>query len=165
MAMQLGVRLQGGQQRGCAAGGGRQHSRQGARGGSNVAMWLRHVWLGCVARRGVMILPPFFSFLTHVTPRTLSFPCHLPTCTQHVPPNHGTYSHLHCTHVHYPICPCPCLVPYGCAMASYHISPTRSSMTHSSPFLYYTPSPFGMLPDPHLCHHISPSSEALCFFL
>jgi hypothetical protein len=55
-------------------------------------------------------------------------------CTQHVPPNHGTYSCLRRTHVHYPIRSCPCLVPYGCAAASYHVPLTRSSMTHSSPF-------------------------------
>ena len=80
-------------------------------------------------------LPPFFTFLTHMTSRALSFPHHLPTCTCHVPPNHGTYSCLHRTYVHYPICPCPCLVPYSCAEASYHIPLTRSSMTHSSPLV------------------------------
>ena len=78
--------------------------------------------------------PHFSTFLTHVTSHALSFPRHLPTSTQHVPPNHGTYSRLHRTHVHYPIHPCPCLVPYGCATASYHIPLTHSSMTHSSPF-------------------------------
>ena len=82
----------------------------------------------------VTILPPFFTFLTHMTPHVLSFPHHLPMCTQHVPPNHGTYSCLRHTHVHYPICPCPYLVPYGCATASYYIPLTHSSMTHSSPF-------------------------------
>ena len=109
--------------------------------------------------------PHFSLSLIHMTPHALSFPCHLPTCAQHVPPNHGTYSRLHRTYVHYPIRPCPCLVPYGCAVASYHIPLTRSSMTHSSPF--------STIHLPHLvCFLIpiyvtdtSPSSEALCFFL
>jgi hypothetical protein len=65
--------------------------------------------------------------------------------------------------MHYPLYPRSCLVPYGCAMASYHIPLTRSSMTHLSPSVLYT-FPIGMLPDPHLRHHVSPSSEALCFF-
>jgi hypothetical protein len=101
--------------------------------------------------QAVTILPSFFTFLTHVTRHALSFPRHLPTCTQHVPPNHRTYSHLRRTHVHYPIHPCPCLVPYGCAAASYHIPLTCSSMTHLSPLVLST-SPFGMLSDPRLCH-------------
>jgi len=87
-------------------------------------------------------------------------------CSQHVPPNHGIYLCLHCTHVHYPLCPCSCLVPYGCAVASYHVPLTRSSMTHSSPLVLYT------FPIRHASwsplmsqvHHVSPSSEALCFF-
>jgi hypothetical protein len=82
--------------------------------------------------------PHFSLFLTHVTLRALSFPHHLLMCTQHVPPSHRTYSHLHCTHVHYPICLCPCLVPYGCAAASYYVPLTHSSLTHSSPFVLYT---------------------------
>ena len=81
----------------------------------------------------VTILPPFFTFLTHVTLRAFSshatYPVH-----QHVPPSHGTYYCLHCAHVHYPLCPHSCLVPYGCAMAPYYVSLTRSSLTHSSPF-------------------------------
>jgi hypothetical protein len=83
---------------------------------------------------GVTILHPFFTFFTHVTARAPSFPTPPTHMHQHVPPNHGTYSRLHCTHMHYPICPCPCLVPYGCAAASYYIPLTHSSMTHSSPF-------------------------------
>ena len=93
---------------------------------------------GFFGRVCVTILAPFFTFPTHVTPRALSFPCHLPTGTQHVPPNHGTHSCLYCTHMHYPICPCPCLVPYGYAAASYHIPLTRSLITHSSPLVLYT---------------------------
>ena len=43
--------------------------------------------------------PHFSTFLTHVTLCALSLPQHLPMCTQHVPPNHGNYSCLCCTHV------------------------------------------------------------------
>jgi hypothetical protein len=94
---------------------------------------------GNVTRSEVLRFYPHFStFLTHMTSRALSFPRHLPTCTQHVPPNHGTYSCLYCTYVHYSICPCPCLVSYSCATASYHISLTRSSLTRSSPLVLYT---------------------------
>jgi hypothetical protein len=85
-------------------------------------------------RLSVMILPPFFHFPHSHDLTCPQFPRHLPTCTHHVPPNHGTYLCLHCTHMHYPPCPCPYLVPYSCAIASYHISLTCSSMTHSSPF-------------------------------
>jgi len=98
---------------------------------------IRAMFLGLVIWLYVMILPPFFTFLTHVTPRALSFPRHLPTYTCHVPPNHGTYSCLYCTHVHYPICPRPYMVPYGCAMTSYHIPLTRLSLTHLPPLVLY----------------------------
>jgi len=47
-------------------------------------------------------------------PLALTSPTHMP---QHVPPNHGTYPRLRCTHMHYPIHPCSCLVPYSCAEA------------------------------------------------
>jgi hypothetical protein len=47
------VQLQGGRRRGRAAGGGWQCSCEGARGGSNVAVQPRRVWLGHVARRGM----------------------------------------------------------------------------------------------------------------
>ena len=104
--------------------------------------------------------PHFSISFAHMPSHALSFPHHLPMCSHHVPPNHGTYPHLCCTHVHYLICSCPCLVPYGYAMASYHKPLTRLSITHSSPFLYYTAFPFGTLPDPHILS----SSEALCFF-
>jgi hypothetical protein len=40
--------------------------------------------------------------------------------------------------VHYHLRPCPCLVPYSCATASYHIPLTCSSMTHLSPLVLYT---------------------------
>ena len=56
----------------------------------------------------------------------------------HVPPNHRTYPCLHRTHVHYHVRSCTCLVPYSCAMASYHIPLTCSSMTHSSPLVLYS---------------------------
>jgi len=82
--------------------------------------------------------PHFSTFLTYVTSYALSSPHHLPMCTYHVPPNHRTYSFLHCTYMHYPIRPCPHLVPYGYAVASYHISLTHLSVTHSSPLVLYT---------------------------
>ena len=43
-----------------------------------------------------------------------------------------------CTYMHDPLCPPPYLVPYGCAMASYHVSLTHLLMTHSSPLVLYT---------------------------
>jgi hypothetical protein len=114
----------------------------------------------------VTILPPFFTFPTHVTSCALSVPCHLPTCTQHVPPNHGTYSHLHRTYVHHPICPCPYLVPHGYAMASYHIPLTRSSSTPLPPLVLYTfPIWYASWSlSTSQIYHVSPLSEALCFF-
>jgi hypothetical protein len=85
----------------------------------------------------VTILPPFFHFLTHMP--SVSHATYL-----HVPSNHRTYPCLHHTYMHYPIHPCPYLVPYGCAKASYHLP-----LTHLS--LFSIASPFGMLLDlyPH----------------
>jgi hypothetical protein len=77
----------------------------------------------------VMILPPFFHFLHSCNLMCPQFPCYLPMGSHHVPSNHGTYPCLWCTHMHYPIHPCPCLVPYSCATASHHVP-----LTHSSPF-------------------------------
>ena len=82
----------------------------------------------------VTILPPFFHFLHSRDLTCPQFPCHLPTCSHHVPSNHRTYLCLHCTHVHYSTCPYSCLVPYGCATASHHIPLTRASLTQLPPF-------------------------------
>jgi hypothetical protein len=90
---------------------------------------------------------PIFPFSLLTCPQ---FPCHLPTCFCHVPLNHRTYPRLHCTHMHYPICPCPCLVPHGCAEASYYVPLAHSSMTHFPPLALYA-FPFDILPDPHSC--------------
>jgi hypothetical protein len=99
-----------------------------------------HTRLSMVHQHTTMLrfYPHFSTFLTHVTSYALSFPCHLPMCTQHVPPSHGAYSRLHCTHMHYPLYPRSCLVPYGYAAASYYVPLTHSSMTHLSPFALYT---------------------------
>ena len=86
----------------------------------------------------VTILPPFFHLPYLCALTCPQFPCHRPTCCCHVPPDYRTYSCLHCTYMYYPIRPCSCLVPYGCAMASYHISLTRLSLTHLSPLVLYT---------------------------
>ena len=93
--------------------------------------------------------------------------------------SHATYPHApsiclqitelilaHCTHVHYPICPCPCLVPYSCAAASYHVPLTCSSMTHLPPLVLYTfPIWYAFWsPSTSQIHHVLPPSEALGFF-
>jgi hypothetical protein len=81
---------------------------------------------------------------------SLQFPCHLPTCSHHMPPNHRTYPHLYYTHMHYSIYSCSCLVPYGYAVASYHIPLTYLSITHLFPLVLYT-FLFGALPNHHPC--------------
>jgi hypothetical protein len=108
--------------------------------------------------------PHFSTFLTHVTSRALNFPCHLPRAPSMCLQITGlilTYVALTC------IILFSCLVYHGCAAASYYVPLTRSSMTHSSPFQYYTPSPFwytSWSPYTLQVHHDSSSSEALCFF-
>jgi hypothetical protein len=91
-----------------------------------------------VGGRLLRFYPHFSTFLTHMTSCALSFPTPPTPCTQHVPPSHRTYPCLRRTYVHYPIHPCPCLVPYGCAVASYYVPLTHSSLTHLSPLVLYT---------------------------
>jgi len=111
--------------------------------------------------------PHFSTFLNSCDLMCPQFPHHPPICSCYVPSIHGTYPHLCHTHMHYPICLCSCLVPYGCAVASYHIPLTCLPMTYSSPlrtihlpiwYAFWSSAMFQI-------HHISPSSEALCFLL
>jgi hypothetical protein len=73
--------------------------------------------------------PHFSTFLTHVTSHALR-----------------TYLCLHCTHMHYPLCPRSRLVPYSCAMASYHDS-----------FIYDSLVPFSTIHLPHLVRFLIPA--------
>ena len=76
---------------------------------------------------------PIFPFPCSHVLTCLQFPHHLPMCSYHVPPDYRTLSYLCCTYMHYPICSCPCLVPYSCAATSYHIPLTHLSLTHLFP--------------------------------
>ena len=55
-------------------------------------------------------------------------PTHVP---HHVPPNHRTHPHLHCTYMHHPVHLCSHLVLVSYAETHYHIPMTHSSPTHS----------------------------------
>jgi len=83
--------------------------------------------------------PPFSTFPAYVTTCAPQFPTP-PTyshTTQHmpcyVPSNHGAYSHLSHTYMYHPLCASAPLVPISCAKTRYHLSMTRSSLTHSLP--------------------------------